>query len=415
MAADIQYTTRARSSLSNPDNWQGSIVPGDNSTGAANWYDGTQLEIPQAPCHLQWLHARHVWRHNSAVLAGGTLACNWLDIGRSNQNGGNGTLTITSGSATVSGTLSIPNQFSSNTDSANIGQGQLYISGGSISANSIQIGNGRNGANGGIGSISITGGSLIINGDVRAQLQNYIDAGYIITAAQQNFELDYNISNSGKTTLKATGVFDGVTSNPYPANGNIACAVNVNSVRWTGVAGADSYKVYFGTSATPPLAANLDSSTRTYVPSNLENDQVYHWRVDAIQGANTSVGADWSFATNSGDDCDQLTPPFTDYCEMLSQEIQGKKHGFLAGNKTYYIGGFTPSWNISGYDTIGFHPLMIFIVGWHGARSRYRVWPMTQRLGIYKHTKVAYGTVIVNGVITVCSNSDVLATRSYDL
>ena len=39
--------------------------------------------------------------NNSAEVAGGTLACDWLDIGRSNQNGGNGTLTITSGSVTV--------------------------------------------------------------------------------------------------------------------------------------------------------------------------------------------------------------------------------------------------------------------------------------------------------------------------
>ena len=350
LTADIKYTDLGNDHLwSNPVNWQGDTVPGDNSTGAANWYDGTQVEIPSgtnAVCKGFMLGM--YGSSNSAVVAGGTLVCNWLDIGRSNENGGNGTMTITGGSVTISGTLSIPNQFSSNTDPGNIGQGQLYISGGSIYANSIQIGDGQNGANGGIGSISITGGSLIINGDVRVQLQNYIDAGYISTAAQQNFELDYNISNSGKTTLKSTGVFNGVTSSPYPADGNIACAVNVNSLRWTGVAGADSYKVYFGTSAAPPLVADLDSSTRTYVPSNLENDQVYNWRVDAIQGATTSVGADWSFATNSGDDCDQLTPPFTDYCEMLSQEIQGKKHGFLAGNKTYYIGGFTPSWNISG-------------------------------------------------------------------
>ena len=32
-------------------------------------------------------------------------------------------------------------------------------------------------------------------------------------------------------------------------------------------------------------------------------------------------------------------PPYTDYCEMLAQEIQGRKHAFLAGNLTYYIGG----------------------------------------------------------------------------
>jgi hypothetical protein len=176
--ADILYTDSGSDHLwSNTDNWQGSNVPGDSSTGAANWNEGTQVEIPlgtNAVCNGFMIGM--YGSSNSAVVAGGTLACNWLDIGRSNQNGGNGTLTISSGSATVSGTLSIPTQFSSNTDPAKIGQGQLYLTGGSISANSIQIGNGQNGAGGGIGSISITGGSLIINGDVRVQLQNYIDA-----------------------------------------------------------------------------------------------------------------------------------------------------------------------------------------------------------------------------------------------
>ena len=31
--------------------------------------------------------------------------------------------------------------------------------------------------------------------------------------------------------------------------------------------------------------------------------------------------------------------PYTDYCSMLGQEIQGRKHAFLAGNLVYYGGG----------------------------------------------------------------------------
>ena len=47
---------------------------------------------------------------------------------------------------------------------------------------------------------------------------------------------------------------------------------------------ADSYKVYFGTNTNPPLVANVDSSIRTYAPTNLVDNQVYYWRVDATQG-----------------------------------------------------------------------------------------------------------------------------------
>ena len=39
-------------------------------------------------------------------------------------------------------------------------------------------------------------------------------------------------------------------------------------------------------------------------------------------------------------------PVFADYCKRLEQEVQGRKHGFLAGNVSYYIGGFHASWNL---------------------------------------------------------------------
>ena len=50
-------------------------------------------------------------------------------------------------------------------------------------------------------------------------------------------------------------------------------------------------------------------------------------------------------------------PPSFDYCKQLEQEIQGRKHGFLAGNLAYYIGGFHGSWNLQENETISLtHP-----------------------------------------------------------
>jgi hypothetical protein len=37
-------------------------------------------------------------------------------------------------------------------------------------------------------------------------------------------------------------------------------------------------------------------------------------------------------------------PQTDDFCKRLEQSIQGKKHGFLAGNLAYYVGGFHASW-----------------------------------------------------------------------
>ena len=58
-------------------------------------------------------------------------------------------------------------------------------------------------------------------------------------------------------------------------------------------------------------------------------------------------------------------PAFEDYCARLEQEIQGRKHGFMAGNLSYYVGGFHASWELVEDETIGLtHPFH------HDLRSR---------------------------------------------
>ena len=42
--------------------------------------------------------------------------------------------------------------------------------------------------------------------------------------------------------------------------------------------------------------------------------------------------------------CAETKQRASDPCERLEQSIQGRKHGFLAGNLAYYIGGFHASW-----------------------------------------------------------------------
>lgn len=99
-------------------------------------------------------------------------------------------------------------------------------------------------------------------------------------------------------------------------------------------------------------------------------------------------------------------PPFTDYCQRLEQEIQGRKHGFLAGNVTYYVGGFHASWKPIEDETIGLtHPFH------HDLRSRgvgllNSQLPGTEHTGtgndyngweFYKDTRVLYGSVIIDG------------------
>jgi hypothetical protein len=94
-------------------------------------------------------------------------------------------------------------------------------------------------------------------------------------------------------------------------------------------------------------------------------------------------------------------PPFTDYCEMLAQEIQGRKHAFLAGNLAYYVGGRHHCWKPHEEETLGLtHPFHHDLRGrgfglveheGSGYGHDFRGWEF------YDKIRVAYGTVIIDG------------------
>ena len=50
---------------------------------------------------------------------------------------------------------------------------------------------------------------------------------------------------------------------------------------------------------------------------------------------------------------------YTDYCAMLARDVLGKRHGFLAGNHLYYVGGTSDTnWRTTEHETLGFtHPM----------------------------------------------------------
>jgi len=114
------------------------------------------------------------------------------------------------------------------------------------------------------------------------------------------------------------------------------------------------------------------------------------------------------WCTAIGDSFASEKPPFTDYCQRLEQEIQGRKHGFLAGNVTYYVGGFHASWKVIEDETLGLtHPFH------HDLRSRGTGLLESELKGtehtgtgndylgweFYKDTRVLYGSVIIDGKI----------------
>ncbi len=100
---------------------------------------------------------------------------------------------------------------------------------------------------------------------------------------------------------------------------------------------------------------------------------------------------------------EEIKPPRVDYCKMLERDIEGQHHGFLAGNKLYYVAGMSPAeWDhMFETETIGFtHPIFrdgrargFGIVEEEATGTGHDCWGWD----FYRHNKGAYGTVIVDG------------------
>jgi len=186
---------------------------------------------------------------------------------------GDGTLVMTGGTINVGGTIEIPS--TTNTISLNIGH--LQLNGGTIKCAVLTMRPDSYST----GTLDVRAGTLIINGNAVSTVQRYIDNGWITPYdGNGTLQLDYNVTNEGKTTLKATHLL-----NPNPANDSSVSA-KVNQLQWTlpepnipgGIVTCD---VYFGTN--PDVEANPKVVTRQAVESvsvTLAPQTNYYWALD---------------------------------------------------------------------------------------------------------------------------------------
>jgi hypothetical protein len=96
-------------------------------------------------------------------------------------------------------------------------------------------------------------------------------------------------------------------------------------------------------------------------------------------------------------------PPHADYCAMLERDIEGAHHGFLAGNRLYYVAGLSAAeWDhMIEAETLGFtHPMFrdgrargTGIVDDPDTGTGHDAWGWD----FYRHVRGAYGTLMVDG------------------
>ena len=299
VAADINFNDSGADHLwTNSANWIGGAIPNNSATGAAFNFNATTVEITSdtnASCKGFMLGMYGVT--NSAEITGGTMNCSWLDVGRANQNGGNGTLQILAGNITVTGNLKVPTQFSTMINPANMGSGHIDLLGGVITCGVFSMGNQQIGDGGGIGTMYVTHGKLLVNGNQKAVLQGYIDSGYITTYPSFGmFNLDYNIMNVGYTTLTAT--HSGQAQTPVPDDGGVNISPHIQ-LSWLPGTTIDSFDVHFGTATIPPFVGNQNEANTTYNPGQLQYDTTYYWQISEISEGEKIEGAIWSFTTGA--------------------------------------------------------------------------------------------------------------------
>lgn len=210
--------------------------------------------------------------------------------------GTNGYLKITSGLIDVGALFSIANGAGTT--------GHVDLLGGVITANTFQMSAGG-AAN---ASMDITSGTLIINGNQTALINTYIANGWITAyAGNGSVDVDYNITNPGKTTVKAS------SSSPYARFPfPLANEINVppNAVlSWTKGDYTALHNIYLGTDFNQVL--NADTSTQgifktslardvnSYQPQGLEFAKTYYWRVDEVNNSELWKGSVWQFTTDN--------------------------------------------------------------------------------------------------------------------
>ena len=224
---------------STPNNWQGGKVPNDTNRATIQ-RDMYQGEFgPTIAKEGAISNIVYVGRNSLGDLTvdGGTLTTvDWVALG--DLAGADGIMNMISGTVTIGsalfvgrydtgtlnmtgGTITVPTLYIATYSEST---GHVNLDGGVISAGNFVMRN----TEGAVGTMDVRAGTLISDGNDISPIQEYIDNGWITAYdGDGTLQLDYDVTNKGKTTLKAVHMLD-----PIPADGGVAAPGQVE-LSWT--------------------------------------------------------------------------------------------------------------------------------------------------------------------------------------
>jgi hypothetical protein len=270
--------------------------------------------------------------HGILNMSGGLFSTGGLQIGWS----GIGTLNMTGGTIELSGNLVIPGQ---------TGTGSVSLHGGTINASDLRLTSDS-------GSMDITLGTLILAGDDTTTIQTYIDDGWLTAYDGKGvLQLDYNVTNEGKTTLTAFSLLY-----PNPADGSSVSPGEVE-LSWTlpdpCVPGEPvPVDVYFTDNLTllqqftDPAAIRVVSKQNvTSVVVQTQPKTRYYWAVDTYVDSTADypvVGPIFSFFA------DNMPPKVDAGADIVTWLEEGPRTGNLDATVTDdgAISPYTVQWSV---------------------------------------------------------------------
>jgi RHS repeat-associated protein len=148
------------------------------------------------------------------------------------------------------------------------------------------------------------------------------------------------------TTCPTPGQATAVSPSDGATNVNVMTTYHLS---WTAGSGADSQKVYFGTTRPGTYRGTIDGDKTSFKLGTLDTNTTYYWRIDGKNECGTTPGDTWSFTTTASPPApgQAVNPTPADEAEnvYVMTDLSWEPNAYATLHKVYFGTNQTPGTN----------------------------------------------------------------------